>query len=410
MGKNDTSTRIGCLPVDSIASVVFADKVPQVAIALPPNAKIPRDMRKGILRYAKECGPWMMHLLEGREFSPRISDLRATDLTGFIGYVTTDEDAKSIMRLKVPCVLRWLDSGKLPPRVEKLMRTSATISTDSAAIGRMAAKYYLSSRYRNFAYVGEPDESIGWSQIREKAFAATLADAGRRCSAFRSPGARSLAAEMPALVEWLKSLPKPVGVFAVHDERARQVADACMAAGLSVPSEVGILGCDNDEDLCESFYPAISSIAVDAERAAYLAAKMLDGCMRGVFAPHRIVYGPVRVVERRSTMLRGGRFDPVVEKALKLIEVNVTNGIRIDGLCASLGMSRRQLERRFLLAGRNSLLCEINAAKLERACVLLESEQLRLKDISAMLGFSSTSHFCKIYRERYGCTPRDRRR
>ena len=43
---------------------------------------------------------------------------------------------------------------------------------------------------------------------------------------------------------------------------------------------------------------------------------------------------------------------------------------------------------------------EINAAKLERACVLLESEQLRRKDISAMLGFSSTSHFCKIYRAR----------
>ena len=164
--KSAQAARGGCPPVDSSASVVFSDKVPQVAIALPPNAKIPRDMRKGILRYAKECGPWMMHLLEGREFSPKISDLRATDLTGFIGYVTTDEDAKSIMRLHVPCVLRWLDSGKLLPRVEKLMRTSATISTDSVALGRMAAKYYLSSRYRNFAYVGEPDESIGWSQIR----------------------------------------------------------------------------------------------------------------------------------------------------------------------------------------------------------------------------------------------------
>ena len=270
----------------------LATRIPQVAVALPLSAKIARDMRRGVLRYAKECGPWIIHLLEGREFSQTVFHLSAVrGLSGFIGYVTTDEEADLVARLKVPYVLRWLDSGRLPPKVERLMQTSATVSTDSAAIGRKAAEYFLASRYPNFAYVGEP-EDLGWSLYREEAFVGALAAAGKDCRVFHGPSTRSFSSELPVLGRWLKPLPVPTGIFAVHDERARQVADACAVMGLSVPSEIGILGCDNDDELCESFYPAISSIAVDAERAAYLAAKMLDGCMRGVFAPHRIVDMP----------------------------------------------------------------------------------------------------------------------
>ena len=348
----------------------------------------------------------MIHLLEGREFSQKISDLEFRGLTGFLGYVTTDDDVRALEKLKVPSVLRWLDSGRLPPSVERLMRRSATISTDSAAIGRMAADFYLSSRYPNFAYVGEP-EDIGWSRIREEAFTERLAAAGRKCFVFRGPVTRSFAAELPELRKWLADLPKPVGIFAVHDERARQVADACAMSGISVPAEAGILGSDNDDALCETSYPSISSIAVDAERAAYLAARMLDRFMKGdEVSPHRIVYGPLRVVKRRSTALSGKLFDPLVEEALRLIELNVTNGICIEGGCQMLKMSRRQLERRFLSSGRGSLLSEINAVKLERARILLENDSLKLREIAGELGFSSVSHFCKIYRERYGTTPR----
>lgn len=88
--------------------------------------------------------------------------------------MTTDEDVRALEKLKVPSVLRWLDSGRLPPSVERLMQKSATISTDSASIGRTAADFYLSSRYPNFAYVGKP-EDIGWSRIREEAFTERLA-------------------------------------------------------------------------------------------------------------------------------------------------------------------------------------------------------------------------------------------
>lgn len=385
-------------------------RIPRVAVALPLNAKIPRDMRRGILRYAKEHGPWMIHLLEGREFSQKISDLECTGLDGFLGYVMNDDDVRSIERLKVPAVLRWLDSGHLPAEVDRLMRRSATILTDSTAIGRMAAEYYLSGRYENFAYVGEP-EDIEWSRTRERAFKEELARAGRTCHVFRGPPTRSFAVELPILGEWLKKLPKPVGIFAVHDERARQIADACAMMNLSVPFEVGILGSDNDDALCETSYPTLSSIAVDAERAAYIAAKMLDRFMKGGPACcRRIVYGPVRVVKRQSTALSGRRFDPLVEDALRMIELNATNGVSIDGVCSLLKMSRRQLERRFIAAGRGSLLSEINRIKLERARILLGNDALKLRKIASDLGFSSVSHFCKIYRARYGETPRATRK
>lgn len=385
--------------------IPFRTSIPQIAVSLPLSAKIPRDFRNGILRYAKEHGPWNLHLLDGGDFSQRISDLRRFHCSGFIGYVTTDADVSIVRRLHVPCVLRWLDSGLLSPRIKRLCRQSATIETNSAAIGRFAARYYLKSKYSHFAYVGEA-EKLEWSEIRKKAFSDELSVHGQSCHVYRGPVTRSFADEIPSLEEWLKSLPKPIGIFAVQDERARQIVDVCSLLGLNVPGDVGILGCDNDEDLCESSYPGISSIAVDAERAAYLGARLLDGLMNGTFARHRIVYGPVKVIERASTRLLSNRSDAIVERALDLIRTNVLNDITPDKLAEALSFSRRQLQRRFQASGHKTLLSEINAAKLRQAKVLLEDPAITVADLARKLGFSSASHFCRIYRDAFGHTPR----
>ena len=61
---------------------------------------------------------------------------------------------------------------------------------------------------------------------------------------------------------WLQSLPKPLGLMAANDERARQCAEACKVAGISVPSEVGIVGVDNDDVICGLSNPQLSSVAI----------------------------------------------------------------------------------------------------------------------------------------------------
>ena len=47
-------------------------------------------------------------------------------------------------------------------------------------------------------------------------------------------------------MDWLQALPKPIGIIAVTDARARQSLQAGIMAGITVPEEVAIVGIDND--------------------------------------------------------------------------------------------------------------------------------------------------------------------
>lgn len=48
------------------------------------------------------------------------------------------------------------------------------------------------------------------------------------------------------LIDWLQTQPKPLGIIAVTDARARHLMQACVMAGIAVPEEIAIVGIDND--------------------------------------------------------------------------------------------------------------------------------------------------------------------
>ena len=81
--------------------------------------------------------------------------------------------------------------------------------------------------------------------------------------------------EKPLLVQWLKSLPKPIGIFACTDERSRDLNEACKNAGLRIPEEVAIVGYSNDNFICNLCHPSLSSVVIDTESAGYAASELL---------------------------------------------------------------------------------------------------------------------------------------
>jgi hypothetical protein len=83
-----------------------------------------------------------------------------------------------------------------------------------------------------------------------------------------------------ALGDWLMTLPKPVGVMACDDGRARHVLEACRTRGLRVPHDVAVIGVDDDELICELAVPPLTSIRQAARRIGYEAARLLDVRMR----------------------------------------------------------------------------------------------------------------------------------
>jgi signal transduction histidine kinase/CheY-like chemotaxis protein/AraC-like DNA-binding protein len=77
----------------------------------------------------------------------------------------------------------------------------------------------------------------------------------------------------------------------------------------------------------------------------------------------------------------------------------------VADLAEALAMSRGHLHRRLTgLLGRSPL--EImRGIRLDRAAQLLRSRAGNVSEVAYATGFQSVSHFCRSFRERFGCTP-----
>ena len=66
-------------------------------------------------------------------------------------------------------------------------------------------------------------------------------------------------------MQWLDSLEKPIAIFATNDQLAVRLLDACRRAGISVPEDLAVVGCENEETLCEFASPTLTSVRFDGE-------------------------------------------------------------------------------------------------------------------------------------------------
>jgi LacI family transcriptional regulator len=175
-----------------------------------------------------------------------------------------------------------------------------------AATSQAVAEHYIRQGLAHFAYVGSVPDSY-WSTVRGEAFAKRGRQEGFTCFFYTSQDTEDWGLEQSAMRNWLVALPKPCGLFAAFDLRARQVLDTCQTAGIRVPEELSVIGVDNDETVCENTIPTLSSVQADLEGGGYMAADLLDGLMRGKKRKGvSLSYGLQRIVHdsRRSARAR----------------------------------------------------------------------------------------------------------
>ena len=174
--------------------------------------------------------------------------------------------------------------------------------------------------------------------------------------------------------DWLQALPPQTAVFAANDRRAMTILDICRIAGIRVPGDLAILGCDNDEILCENTTPPLSSVEPDFQTAGYQAAQTLDRLMAGAGAdavPVRQRYGVKRIVERVSTLYRPNALNPRTLAALDFIRLNAANEIGVADVAAHIRISRRSAELLFRRDLDQTIGHAIQAARVERMKTLL---------------------------------------
>lgn len=205
-----------------------------------------------------------------------------------------------------------------------------------------------------------------------------------------------------ALAKWLAALPKPAAVYVGWDFRAIQVLEACRAAKISVPGQVAVLGTDNDELLCDSAEPPLSSILPDHERSGYAAAELLDSLMRGRRQKTGTLLVKVKkVVERESTR-------PVTAsahlagKALAYIKRNATKGIEVQDVVRHLGCSRRLADLRFRENTGTTLLKALTAQRMEELKRLLRDTDIPVRQAAERSGFRCLKHLERLFRTEEG--------
>ncbi len=381
---------------------------PHVVILTSTIVKGLHEMLQGVLQYAQEHGPWRIYQQENRPWAYRLQDLKQW---GCHGIVAADyhaaEEARQITALGIPTVV-LLQPHPMRQAAHPLFRYPCAV-WNSAAIGRMAAEYFLERHYTRFAFVGDTHPDTYWSRDRERSFRNALRAAGHRAYHVYAPCSEAechdWAVERPRMEAWLKALPKPVALFAPNDRRGKQVLDACLDAGVSVPDEVAVLGVDNDEWICEASLPTLSSIQCNPRPVGYAIAAQLDRMMRGERLK-KVEYGvePTRVVTRQSTEWTAIA-DQRVARALSYIRLNATNPhLRVAELARAVGLSRRAIEIRFRKATGRTAREEVEHVRLERLRALLTESDERIGDLAARCGFGSPTHLGRIFRARFGMT------
>ena len=98
------------------------------------------------------------------------------------------------------------------------------------------------------------------------------------------------------------------------------------------------------------------------------------------------------------------------QRALSLIEGGVGQAISVAELASRIGISRRELLRRFRRELNRTPSEVLAHRRLDRARSLILNTRLPLAQIAEAVGFSTQSHLTSSYRARFGVTPARQRR
>jgi LacI family transcriptional regulator len=356
-----------------------------------------RAVFAGMAAYAVEHGPWRFVPVQAPITLMRDS-LERHSAHGAIVRIVTRRMMHLLHDAGIPVVnLGQMDDVELP-----------TVALDDVEVGRVAARHLLKEPSRTLAYCGVP--WLWYSERRYVGFRETVMDAKREFHWFAgephfAPGPTHRTMEDARLDDWLRRLPKPLGVMACDDARARQVLEACHRAGLRVPDEVAVVGAGNDPLICEMTDPPLSSVALAAERVGYEAARLLSHLMEGPPEPAPLkIIPPVGMVTRFSTR-ETTTHDADVAQAIDYIRDHVQEGITVDDVLRAIPLSRRTLEMRFRSAVGRSPAEEIRRVRIDRAKRLLVDTDADMDGVAQGSGFSSANQLCETFRREAGVSP-----
>ena len=219
----------------------------------------------------------------------------------------------------------------------------------------------------------------------------------------------------------------------LRSERARGVSIGAICSGAYILAEAGFLDGRRAavhwqyHDLFAEIFPEVNltkSVFVADEKfvTASGGAAVADLMLHIISRDHgsdlaaavadQMVYSGVReasATQKVSARSRYGIRNSRLGQAIRLIEENLEVPFSSHELSCKLGISTRQLERlfgRYLNITPKRYILE---ARLHRARNLIVQSEQAITEIAMACGFTSTSHFSRVYRDHFGKSPVNQR-
>ncbi|TRY31772.1 DNA-binding transcriptional regulator [Aliiglaciecola sp. M165] len=374
-----------------------------ISLLFNANKVYDRQVIEGIGRYLQSSKvAWDVYLEE--DFLARIERIENWVGDGIIADFDDPSIQRALQHSKLPIVGvggSYQDQADYPD--------VPYVATDNLAVIRAAYEHLKQKGLERFAFYGLPqDDYHRWAIEREKAIVQLCDEDGYECFVYRGHHTRpeTWQGAMNSLSEWLQSLPSPVGIISVTDARARHLLQACDQIGKLVPEQISIVGIDDDDIARNLSRISLSSVTQGALEMGYQAAKLLHRRLDNPNLKNKIVtVPPVGVIGRQSTDYKA-LGDPFVAQAIHFISQNACSGIKVQQVLDYVGISRSNLENRFMEECRHSIHHAIHERKLKEACQLLAQGDKPLPKIATLSGYPSLPYMYAVFRKHYNLTPK----
>lgn len=364
----------------------------KIILLVETSREFGRQLICGIARYSRINGPWSFYR-EPSELKSSIPRLKTWEADGII--MRNSQIKKELLDMKLPTILVVHDSNRpdyLP-----------AVITDAKGISKMASEHLISMGLRKFAFCGF--DNYEWSNERKLHFKKFIEDAGYKIYLYEQSTKKKIQNwknEQSQVLNWINSLPKPIGIMACNDDRGQHILEVCKLSGLKVPEDVAVIGVDNDPMVCELGDPPLTSIALNTEPAGYATAQLLNDLMNGEeMCGQEIVVSATHLIQRQSTD-HFAVHDEEVAKALRFIKQNAKNKLLVNDVVNVTLLNRRSLELRFRKTIHRSIQEEIRSVRVEWISQLLLETDLPISEIIPLFNFTDVEHISRYFKKEKG--------
>ena len=276
---------------------------------------------------------------------------------------------------------------------------------DEVAIGRMVGEHFLERGYRHFAFCSAYSHYAlagrieGFRQVVEPGSETFHAIEAR-------PGDEAAILDPAAFARELRSLPQPLAVMALDDATANLVVVACEMAGLLVPEQVAVVGC-NSSALCEASSVLLSSVDPDFARQGHEAVLLLERLMAGEPPPAAPIRIPPAALGVRESSDIFAIENVTVARAVKfIIQRWRLPELCVDVVAEAVGFSRAHIESLFREHLDSGVAEYIRNMRIRQVKTLLLKSQASIQEITAYAGFRCPSHLSRLFSKATGLSPR----